>query len=353
MKKHLCSTLMTSGVLLLAGAALILFPKEVSASVRSGLTLCTDTLLPSLFPFFVLSALVIKLDIARPLGAGLEPMMRPLFKLPGACSTALVLGLIGGYPTGAKTAAALYRDGSCSREQAQRLLGFCNNCGPAFLFGAVGCGIFGHPRYGLLLALTHYCAALFTGLIINRCEPVPCPHRTVCSKHKPVPLAAAFVDSVTESLRSMLDLCSFVLCFSAITRLSALSGLPELAARTLLPFLPSEQGEGFLLGLLEMTHGVTALSGGEQSVRLILTAALLGWGGLSVHCQVLSLLRDTNLSASTYLKGKALHGALSALFMWGALYGTDLICLGAGCALLFIPCTAVKKSSGKSVEGIV
>lgn len=278
--------------------------------------------------------------------------MRYAFRLPGSCASALVLGLIGGYPTGAKTAVELYRSGLCSRDEAQRLLSFCNNCGPAFLFGVVGCGIFRHPRYGLLLTGIHYAAALLTGLVTNRCAHIPL-RRQRSHLTPPTPLAAAFVESVAGALRAMLDLCSFVLCFGAITKLLSLSGLPRRAANFLLPFLTPQTGENFLLGLLEMTHGVTAPSAEMLPIRLILTAGLLGWGGVSVHCQVLSLLRDTNLSAAPYLKGKALHGALSMLLMWGAMYGVEMACLITGCSLLFLPCMGAKKSSGKSTKGIV
>ena len=350
-RARITSFLLTLTVLT-AGAALVIYPQEVSAAVRANLTLCADTLLPSLFPFFVLSSLIIKTGLFRPLEQVLAPLMRYAFRLPGSCSSALALGLIGGYPTGAKTTTELYRSGHCSADEAQRLLSFCNNCGPAFLFGAVGCGIFGHPRYGLLLTGIHYAAALLTGLVMNRCAPIPTV-RSSSHRTRSIPLATAFVESVTGALRAMLDLCSFVLCFGAITKLLSLSGLPTKAANLLLSFLTPQTGENFLLGLLEMTHGVTAPSGEMLPIRLILTAGLLGWGGASVHCQVLSLLRDTDLSATLYLKGKALHGALSMLLMWGVLYGVEMTCLAAGCSLLFLPCMGVKKSSGKSTKGIV
>ena len=353
MKKQFPSTALTSAVIFTAGAALLKYPSEVSAAVRSGLTLCTDTLLPSLFPFFILSSLIIKLELFRPFEHMLDKIMRTAFHLPGSCSSALVLGMIGGYPTGAKAAVELYKTGACSRDEAQRLLGFCNNCGPAFLFGAVGCGIFGHPRYGLLLMGVHYSAAILTGLIMNRCTPVS--HKKIISQplSKPIPLSAAFVDSVTGSLRALFDLFSFVLCFSAIIKLISISGLSKHLALLLHPILSPNAGESFLLGLLEMTHGVFSLSGEHISTQLTLTAALLGWGGVSVHCQVFSLLYGTDLSAIPYVKGKALHGILSAFLTRGVLSGIEPLCLAAGGALLFLPCRSVKKSSGKSAKGIV
>ena len=352
MTKQRVSALLTSSVVVAAGVSIILHPREISAAVLVSLSLCGNTLLPTLFPFFVLSSLVIKLDLFRPLTRCMEGFMETLFHLPGQCASALVLGLIGGYPSGAKTAAELYRNGLCSKEEAENLLSFCNNCGPAFLFGAVGCGIFGGAKYGLLLTGVHDTAALLTGVLLNRCGKCTYmkPQRPYSG---PVPLSAAFVDSVTGAMGAMLNLCSFVLCFGAITRLLTLSGLPRLAADLFLPFLTPQAGENLLLGLLEMTQGITALSSEPLPVRLILTAALLGWGGVSVHCQVLGLLRDIDLNLKKYLQGKLLHSIISAALMWGVLYHVDLTCLTAGGALLILPRICRKKSSGKSTKGIV
>ena len=150
-----------------AVAALIIFPKESIAAAQNGLTLCINVIIPSLFPFFVLSTLIVQLGIARYFGRILEPVMRPLFNVGGACSTAFVLGFIGGYPVGAKTVIALYENGSCTKAEAERLLSFCNNSGPAFIFGVVGAGVFSSSTVGLLLYLTHSLASICVGLIFR------------------------------------------------------------------------------------------------------------------------------------------------------------------------------------------
>lgn len=353
MSRQLLPTALTASALCTAALGLLLFPQETSQAVREGLTLCTDTLLPSLFPFFVLSSLAVKTGLAQLLGRALEPVMQPMFHLPGACSAALVLGFLGGYPTGAKTAAALYRDGLCTRQEAQRLLGFCNNCGPAFLIGAVGCGLFGDLRYGLLLMLVHGSAALLTGLLLNRKATAHSRNQAKNSVNENISPPAAFVESVTESFQALLNLFAFVLCFSAVIRLIQLSGIPALLSGLLFPFLSGENGETLLLGLLEMTCGVTQLGSGPLPERLILASVLLGWGGLSVHCQVLSLLQGTDLSPVPYLKGKALHGSLSALLMAAILVRAEVLFLPLALGAILLPSRTVKKSSGKSVEGVL
>ena len=80
---------------------LTLEPGFASQAARDGIKLCLDVIVPSLFPFFVLSTLTVELGLARYLGKVLEKVMRPLFRLNGACSAAVVLGFVGGYPVGA------------------------------------------------------------------------------------------------------------------------------------------------------------------------------------------------------------------------------------------------------------
>lgn len=143
------------------------YPKEAMEAAKSGLTLCYNVIIPSLFPFFVLSSLVVELGLAGYLGRMLEGIMRPLFNVSGACASAFALGFIGGYPVGAKTAINLYEKGMCTKTEAERLLSFCNNSGPAFILGVVGAGIFSSSRVGLLLYLAHITASICVGILFR------------------------------------------------------------------------------------------------------------------------------------------------------------------------------------------
>ena len=343
MKTNYIARVLTGLILALAAFALLKYPQEISQSVLQGAQLCVTLLLPGLFPFFILSSLAVKLGFADLLGLLFKPLMGPLFHLPGNCACGLILGLLGGYPTGARTAAVLYREGLCSRQQAQRLLGFCNNCGPAFLLGTVGYGLFGELRYGLLLAGVHTGAACLTGMILNRCATDAFDTAESAPSKSVAALPAAFVSSVTESFQSLLNLFAFVLCFSAIAKLLLLSPLPAHFSALLAPFFVPENAEALFLGLFEMTLGVTAVQTGSIEERLILTSALLGWGGLCVHCQVLALLQDTDLSPASYFKGKALHALLSAFLMTALLLNSVGLCLVAGAATMLFPCRRKKQ----------
>ena len=308
------------GIALLGGAAaLVLWPELTMEAMRDGIRLCGNVILPSLFPFFVLSSLVVELGMSRYLGKLLEPIMVPLFRVSGSCAAALALGFIGGYPVGARTAIQLYENGQCSRTEAERLLAFCNNSGPAFILGVVGAGVFGSGRLGLLLCLTHLLASLAVGVLFRFYRPGDRPRAKGRTPHfQTASFPAAFTRSVTGALQSTLHICAFILFFTVLLRVLARAGILDLLSRLLCALLSPlgltrSWAERLLTGLLEVSSGVTSLTGGSLSGRLSMAAFMLGWAGVSVHCQVLAFLGDSGLSMRTYVAGKLLHGGLSAL----------------------------------------
>ena len=307
------------------GGLLVWFLADAGAvrdSVAEALALCARSVVPSLFPFLVASSALLALGFGELAAPWLAGLMEPLFRVPGAGSAALVLGLVGGYPIGAKTAADLYRENLVSREEAERLLAFCNNSGPAFILGVVGTGVFGSGAAGLLLYLAHVAASLLVGVLFRfyRYREPPRPSRQPEAHFQAARFSAAFTRSVTGSLASALNICAFILFFTVTIRMLTLSGLltglARLLARLCAPLgLSQVWAERLLTGVLEVSSGVSSLTGGALSGRLSMAAFMLGWAGLSVHCQVLAFLGDSGLSMGTYLWGKLLHGLFSAALL--------------------------------------
>ena len=306
--------------LVIATAGLVILPDQAISGAKDGLALCYNVIVPSLFPFFVLSSLVVDLGLAAYLGRAMEGIMRPLFRVSGSCSAAVALGFIGGYPVGARTALQLYQQGLCTRAEAERLLAFCNNSGPAFILGVVGAGIFGDSRVGLLLYLTHALASVLVGLLF-RFYGGRDTDRASAARPKPiqtVTVPAAFTGAVTRSFQSTLNICAFVVFFAVVLQLLSACGVFTALARVLaLAGFEPEWAKRLIAGLLELSSGVSSLRGGAQLTgRVSMAAFMLGWAGLSVHCQVLAFLVDSGLSAKTYLLGKLCHGFIAAGLTW-------------------------------------
>jgi sporulation integral membrane protein YlbJ len=301
-----------------------MFPAESIAAARDGLELCANVIIPSLFPFFVLSTLVVETGVTRYLGRLLEPVMRPLFNVGGGCVAAFVLGFIGGYPVGAKTVISLFENGDCTKTEAERLLSFCNNSGPAFIFGVVGAGVFSSSMIGLLLYLAHSFASIIVGILFRGWGRSGKRSGGARKAAPPAPenFAAAFTGSVKSSVQSMINICGFVIFFTVFIRLLFISGfIPWLAGLLGVLLGPlgfdSRWAERLLTGFIELSSGVWSLkdAAGQLTGSVAMAAFMLGWAGLSVHCQVLSFIGSSGLSVRTYIYGKFIQGILSAVFM--------------------------------------
>lgn len=274
-------------------------------AARSALLLCAGTILPSLFPFFVLSILLSRLGIPRALGGRLGGTVGRLFGVSGAGITALPIGLLGGYPMGAACVADQLERGEIGISEAERLLLFVNNSGPAFLIGAVGAGAFGSARAGVLLYFSHALAALLTGLLFRR----DCDSSAAAAKAaKAEPFAAAFPAAVRQAVSAVLTVCGFVVCFSVLLGLMDAWGLFALVG------VRTPEARALLSGLFEIGSAVGALRGLTASPgHLALAAAVLGWGGLSVHCQTAALFCDSPLSLRLHTLGRLCSALLSAV----------------------------------------
>ena len=312
---------------------LVLHPSKSVSAAKSGVELSLNVILPSLFPFFVLSTLCIRLNLLKGLDRFLGKLMGPLFHLSGSCSGAYLLGIVGGYPVGARTAIGLYESGQCTKEEAERMLSFCNNSGPAFILGVVGAGVFSSSSAGLWLYGAHVAASILVGILFrNHGYHGVTPRRAAQSVSEPVSFYAAFSEAVKSAFSATLNICAFVIFFTVVIRLLFLSGMLKAVAE-LLAYLLRNQGvssgliEAMLSGIIEMTSGVWSLRDAavNLSSRLCMAAFILGWAGLSVHCQVLSFIGSSGLSPKTYFFGKLLHGVLSGgiILLLSKLLGWD------------------------------
>ncbi|MCI6319787.1 MAG: sporulation protein [Clostridiales bacterium] len=278
---------------------LVLFLAEagfVRAAAAEALSLCARSVIPALFPFLVVSSLLLSLGLGELLSPMLAGLMEPLFRVDGVGSSALLLGLVGGYPIGAKTAADLYRGGRLSRPEAERLLAFCNNSNPVFLISVLGVGVFGSVRAGVWLWLIHLLSALLTGLLFRNHGGPARRQAGGTAAFQAVSLSAAFVAAVRESLSGMLSVCAFVTFFYVLARpLASLGGW-------LGPVL---------VGLTEL-FSLTPLLRPDR-FGFILASAMAGWGGLSVLCQTAAVLEGSGLRLQSCAAGKAVQGLLAGL----------------------------------------
>ena len=285
----------------LGGIALFLCrPEAARAGAREGLTLCAAVLIPSLYPVSVLSGCLLRMADGRGTERLAGRWMRALFGLPAAAALPLALGLLGGFPLGARLAAEACRAGALTREEAARLSGLCNNAGPAFLLGAAGT-MLGSPVLGGALLGIQLLSALLTGLLLRR------PGEAAAGE---VPAAqgqslwACLPVCIGQSAEAMLRLTGAVVFFRAFT-----ACLGSLLSPERLPRL----WQAALTGLLEVSAGIRQLAWLPPALALPAAAGLICWGGLCVHLQAAEALSAAAVPVKPYLRAKALQGGLGLL----------------------------------------
>lgn len=328
--------------------SLIFYPQQsLEASIR-GLNMWWEVVFPSLLPFFIVSELLIGFGVVHLLGVLLEPLMRPLFNVPGVGGFVWAMGMASGYPSGAKLTARLYQEKQISTIEAERLSSFTNSSNPLFIFGAVSVGFFHNPRLGMIFALSHYIGNVFVGLIMRfhrkaeeqRTQPTKqhsfsirhafhILHETRLKNKQP--LGKLLGDAVRSSVQTLLMIGGFIILFSVINKLLYMIHMTEHIALLFqymlhLFQLPKELSIPFISGIFEITLGSQMISQVEQANLLekaIVTSFILSFGGFSVQAQVASILAEANIRFQPFFVARMIHGCVSALFtyiLWDPLY---------------------------------
>ena len=270
---------------------LILDSKTALLGASEGIELCLKTVIPSLFPFLVLSSVLTSYLPGSSVGF-LRPFFRCLGVPPGAESLVLT-GVIGGYPVGAQTIAQAYREKRITKASAQRLLAFCNNAGPSFLFGMVA-SQFPHRWMVWALWCIHLSGAIFAAIVIPSRDAYPV---------RPEEKQAANVNSaVTGSIRVMAVVCAWIILFRILI---------AFFDRWFLWLLPPS-AQIALTGILELANGCCALGQIKNvNLRFVICSGILAFGGLCVTMQTVSV--TGGLSLKHYFPGKLLQTAFSIL----------------------------------------
>ena len=311
-----------AAVFTLTGCAVVLLhTAQAAEAVRSGLRLCAGSVIPSLFPMIALSQYMIKSGGAQQIGVLLNAPTKRLFGLPGVCGAALLTGMIGGYPAGARAAATLVESGQISRREGERLanIAFCS--GPGFTVGMIGAQLYKNKLAGLLILTAQMVSCIIIGMMWNGMQHMPrrkewaSQHPHISPVHTESRSSDAFVQSVSDAAATVLTMCGFVVIFQVMIAMMDAAGVNALAERVL-----ERIGlDAFKTVLLSAISEVTA--GSVMSVRLGLpfTAFVVGFGGLSVHFQNFAICRCVGLRKATYFFWRAVQGLLCGLLVTAAL----------------------------------
>ena len=270
-----------------AGALLLYFSAVTKQGIKSGLEICADTLIPSLFPFLCLANIIMlgKNDKA----SIFSKLFSRIFFLEPSLAKVFLFSLVGGYPLGAMMTAALYKNGKISQSHAKRACLFCFCSGPAFCISAVGENMCKSKMQGIYIFISCALAAIIAGIflgIINKDEEMFTEQKSESEKED-------FNGAIEKSINSMLSICARVIIASAFVCLVKIAPLNFTLKK-------------YFICALEVTSGCY-----EVKRSPFLLAAVLSFGGISVFLQIKKYLDEIKLPYFKYFSCRILSAVLS------------------------------------------
>lgn len=278
-------------------AALLIIDSHAAVQGASAaLTLCSGVLIPSLFPFMVTASFIAELEPPECLKRLFTPVLRLLFRQPCSAAPAILLGLTGGYPIGARMAQRLLDRGEITGEQAHRLTLFCVNAGPSFVIGAVGGSMLSSTSAGIIIFAALCLSSLFLGMLTRfipgACADEPRQDEKAVSQS----LTNSLVGSISDGCAGIVTVSAWVIFFGSVCALLSQSG-----ARTV------------IMCILEVTGGCFAVG----NISLPVIASVLGFGGLCVHCQIFSLASRISIKPLLFFCSRVLNAVFAAFICEG------------------------------------
>lgn len=256
--------------------------------VRNGLFLCGNTVIPSLFPFMILSDFIVRSKLSEAVGYVFSPLTGKLFALPGCSACAIIMSLIGGFPVGAKMISQLVESGSLTSSQAKRMLWFCVNSGPAFVVGAVGATMLSNKKCGIILFVSQTSAALLIGFFSRFFEKKNGKQvkQNVCQIN-----SAVITESVSRTTEAMLNICAWILLFSS-----------------LMPFLTqlADRCPAFNTAVI-MSEVTSGCAFAAKHLPVYLIAPVLCWSGFAVHMQLLPYIKKIGMPFPEFWLSRAVN----------------------------------------------
>ena len=300
---------------------LIIYPQTSAKSAVDSFNTCINILMPSLFPFFVLSQMFILSGGGKFIGNILTPIMLPLFNINGNGAVSFILGIISGYPIGSKTAAELFKQGAITKSEAESLICFSNNSGPLFIIGAVGVGILNSNIIGIFLYVIHILSAVTLGVLLRfTISESRINTRPAILENSPKNI---FTTAVENGIASLIKVFAYVIFFGIIMGICENSGVFVPISKFFELFhIKKEITDSVIYSVFELTTGIKKLSDTNctLSLKLMLLSFMLGWSGFSIHFQTKSILKNFDFSFKKYIFAKFTQGIIAAVYTYIGLH---------------------------------
>jgi len=307
-------------VFLVAISLILSFGKGFSSLTLEGISLWLTLILPAMFPYFFITAILSSLNITSKIANKFSPLTKRFFNVSGGCGYAFFMSLIAGYPIGAKIVSDLREKGAINESEAIRASTFCSTSSPMFLISSVGTIMFKNTNFGLILLISSTLSAIIIGIIFSHYNKNDKPSDFLFVSNQK--LDNVLYESAYSSVISVLVVGAIITIFyilsSILFRFNLLSPIISLFALALGDF---EMAKALSFGLIESTSGLKLLSTLSFNIlTLPLSAFICGFGGLSVIMQSIAYLKKAKIKTAPFIKAKLLSAVINFVI-------TFIICL--------------------------
>ncbi|MDE5977392.1 MAG: sporulation protein, partial [Turicibacter sp.] len=273
-------------ILLLFLFILLLQPAPIIVATKAGFTTWADKVVPSLFPFFILTRLMTYYQVPQLMGKLLTPIFKHLLHLSPITFFVMFLSMISGNPSGSKMARDYYDQKLINEKEIEGLIYFCNFSSPLFILGTVGVVLYQSTSIGYLLLLAHLLGAI---IVFIFCYPLLRSKNTLQQinvQFPTQPFSTILIDCIESSLQTLIRVGGIIVFFYIISETLNILQITAIITRSIKPIL-EQIGllsiEPIMAGILEFTQGVTKVSQTTASLqtKLVITAFIISFTGLS------------------------------------------------------------------------
>ncbi|MBO5328477.1 MAG: hypothetical protein J6B04_04820 [Clostridia bacterium] len=300
----ICIFLVTVAVII------IIYPERYVKCCFEGLLTWAECVVPALFPFAVISAILTKTGIA-------EDFSKPFYKvlnkvnLPECTAACFTLSALSGYPAGSRTVAEFYKNGAISDNNALKVAALCSTSGPLFIIGSVGFKMFGDKIIGVKILLAHFISVILVGAVF-------CLFNKNRQNLKPVvkkQTGNILYDCFYGAANAVLTAGAFIVFFYTVSKIMCDFNLLYPLCKILNLFFPNDVSLGICRGILEITGGCLTLSKSGYSYSVPICGFLITFGGISILLQQLSYLSAMQISAFKFILIKFLQAVACFLIL--------------------------------------
>lgn len=304
---------------------LIIFPERYSICCIKGLELWLNFVVPSLFPFFILTSILTKLGVAQKASKKFSSVFENCFKMPSVTAYCFLMSVLSGYPVGSKLIADLFESGTINSKQATKMSILCSTSGPLFIIASVGSAMFKNRKIGIILFLSHLLSVIIISLIVALFHK---KENTERPNILPIAYDNILYESVYGSIISILMVGAFISIFYILTQILCdfYILLPFQAIFSVLFSVFDKSGNlalSFVKGLLEATNGCKILSQTPNIFSISLTAFIITFGGACILIQQICYLKKAGVKLKYFIPLKILQAfasfalCLSLCFIFG------------------------------------